>query len=89
MKGGTQRRSPKQSKFNPAALLAMLSAGLGESSYVPRNSSFLGRAMPRMSSSRYMPHQGPRECARRVRQMKAGTHGYPTRQQRVKDMLDT
>ena len=24
----------------------------------------------------YMPHQGPQECARRVRQMKAGTHGY-------------
>jgi hypothetical protein len=27
-------------------------------------------------SGRYMPHQGPQECARRVRQMAAGTHGY-------------
>lgn len=28
------------------------------------------------NSSRYMPHQGAQEKARRVRQMAAGTHGY-------------
>ena len=28
------------------------------------------------SSSRYTPHQGRRECARRVRQMEARTHGF-------------
>jgi hypothetical protein len=27
-------------------------------------------------SGSYMPHQGPQECARRVRQMVNGTHGY-------------
>ena len=27
-------------------------------------------------TSNYRPHQGPQECARRVRQMAAGTHGY-------------
>ena len=26
----------------------------------------------------HMPHQGPKECARRVRQMANATHGYPT-----------
>ncbi|TPJ70482.1 MULTISPECIES: hypothetical protein [unclassified Mesorhizobium] len=29
------------------------------------------RGLPRMPESKYMPHQGKRECARRIRQMEA------------------
>lgn len=36
----------------------------------PRNSTWVSNVLNRrFGSSKYMPHQGPKECARRVKQM--------------------
>lgn len=63
--------------FHSHALIAALLAATGSSPGIGRG--WLSRSPAptrRVSRALRMPHQGAAECARRVRQMANGTHGY-------------
>ena len=70
MKGANRQFKPQRT--GKAAILAALASAFGQSDplKLPTQAKFFQGA--RMRSSRYMPHQGPKEMDRRVRQRAAG-----------------
>ena len=75
------RTAIRRPRSTVAAMLAALAGAVpGNVFHINRPYTRGSNKAPRLGrggTSRYRPHQGAQEKARRVRQMAAGTHGYP------------